>query len=283
MQNERTDVLMITHNRPEYTALSLEALLNGCDRHTRVWVWHNGTHEATRAVVRSFSGHDRIGRVHFSDTNEKLRAPTNWFWQETDAPYVGKVDDDCLVPPGWSTTLRNAHEAVENLGVIGCSRLRREDIVDELVQRKVTRFEGGHALMRNAWVAGSGYLMKRECVTRHGRIREGESFTGYCIRLARAGWINGFYYPFLFEDHMDDPRSPHTHYRTDADFQRLRPLTADGYGATTLSDWSASIKRNARLIQEAPIDARQFSGWRRRVRHVRARLSRVFADVTRGA
>ncbi len=277
MQDTLTDILMITHNRPEYTALSLITLLNGCDSRTRVWIWHNGTDEATRSVVRSFSGHDRIGRIHFSETNEKLWKPTNWFWQETDATYVGKVDDDCLVPPGWSTTLREAHDAVPQFGVIGCSRLRNEDIVDELVQRKLERFEGGHAVMRNAWVAGSGYLMKRACITKHGPLQEGESFTGYCIRLARAGWINGFYHPFLFEDHMDDPRSPHTHYRTDADFQRLRPLTADAYGASTLSDWSASIKKNARLLQEAPIDARQFHGWRRRLRRVRERLRRVMS------
>src|SRR5690606_28143542 len=164
-------------------------------------IWHNGTDDATRAVVSSFRGHDRLGRVHLSQTNEKLRTPTNWFWQESDARYVGKVDDDCLVPPGWISTLREAHEAVAQLGVIGCSRLRPEDIVDDLVRRKLTTFDSGHTVMRNAWVAGSGYLMKRECIAKHGLLGEGESFTGYCVRIAREGWINGFYYPFLFEDH----------------------------------------------------------------------------------
>lgn len=283
MQDTLTDILMITHNRPEYTALSLSTLLDRCDAQTRVWIWHNGPDEATRAVVRSFSGHDRVCRVHYSDTNEKLRGPTNWFWQQTDAKYVGKVDDDCLVPPGWSLALREAHDAVEQLGVIGCSRLRSEDIVDDLVRRKLMTFDSGHAVMRNAWVAGSGYLMKRRCITRHGLLREGESFSGYCIRLAREGWINGFYHPFLFEDHMDDPRSVHTHYRTDADFQRLRPLTADVYGAGTLNEWSESIRRNARLLQESPVDARQFQGWRRRLHRVRERLKRALPDMRRGA
>jgi hypothetical protein len=283
MKDTLTDILMITHNRPEYTALSLATLLDGCDPQTRVWIWHNGPDEATRNVVRSVSGHERIGRIHYSDTNEKLRGPTNWFWQETSAKYVGKVDDDCLVPPGWSRALREAHEAVDRLGVIGCSRLRSEDIVDDLVRRKLMTFESGHAVMRNAWVAGSGYVMKRECITRHGLLREGESFSGYCIRLAREGWINGFYYPFLFEDHMDDPRSVHTQYLTDADFQRLRPLTANAYGAGTLAEWLSSIKRNARLLQEAPVDARQFQGWRRRVHQVRERLRRTLSDMRRGA
>lgn len=283
MQDTLTDILMITHNRPEYTALSLPALLDGCDARTRVWVWHNGTDDATRAVVRSVSGHERIGRIHFSDTNEKLWKPTNWFWHETTAPYVGKVDDDCVLPRGWSTTLREAHEAIGSLGVIGCSRLRQEDIVDELVQRKIAAFDNGHAVMRNAWVAGSGYLMKRECIAKHGPLRAGESFSAYCIRLATEGWINGFYYPFLFEDHMDDPRSPGTQYRTDADFQRLRPLTADAYGAGNLGEWLASIRRNARLLQEAPIDARQFHGWRGRLQRVRTRVKRALSTEGRGA
>jgi GT2 family glycosyltransferase len=283
MQDAQTDILMITHNRPEYTALSLPALLKSCDALTRVWIWHNGTDDATRAVVSSFSGHERVWRIHFSDTNEKLRTPTNWFWQQSDGKYVGKVDDDCLVPQRWIEAVREAHDAVPELGVIGCSRLRDEDIVDHLVRRKLTTFDSGHTVMRNAWVAGSGYLMKRDCIARHGLLRDDESFTGYCVRLARAGWINGFYYPFLFEDHMDDPRSSHTQYRTDADFQRLRPLTADAYDAGTLRDWSDSIKRNARLIQEAPIDARQFYGWRRQLQRVRNRWRRALSGLKRGA
>jgi hypothetical protein len=172
---------------------------------------------------------------------------------------------------------------VSALGVIGCSRLRAEDIVDELVQRKVVRFDAAHAVMRNAWVAGSGYLMKRECIEKHGLLREEESFSGYCVRLAANGWINGFYYPFLFEDHMDDPRSAQTQYRTDADFQRLRPLTADAYGAGTLAEWLASIKRNARLLQEAPVDARQFQGWRGRLHRVRTRVKRALSAAGQGA
>ncbi len=269
------DILMITHNRPEYTALGLPQLLDGCDERARVWIWHNGGDEATRAVVQSVSHHDRVFRVHYSATNEKLWTPTRWLWQESDATYVGKVDDDCLVPHGWSATFRTVHDAVPELGVVGCSRLLPEDIVDDLVQRKLKRFESGHTIMQNPWVAGSGYLMKRECILRHGLLRRGESFPAYCIRLALSGWTNGFYFPFLLEDHMDDPRSPHTLYRTDADFQLRRPLTATLHNSTSLEEWTSSVKRNARLLQEASTDPTRYGGWRHRARMAGARLSRL--------
>lgn len=266
---------MITHNRPEYTAKALPSLLDGCDEATRVWVWHNGTDAKTRDVVRSLSEHPRLHRIHYSDTNERLLGPTNWFWQHSDSAYVGKVDDDCLLPTRWTTTLRHAHDAVRELGVVASSRLRQEDIDEHLVSQKLKRFESGHMVMQNAWVAGSGYLMKRACIERQGLLRAGESFPGYCIRLARAGWLNGFYYPFLFEDHFDDPRSTFTQYTSDEAFRRLRPLSADTYGARTVAEWTESIRRNARLLQEAPIDPKHFSGWRRRMRSVGDRLRRV--------
>jgi hypothetical protein len=275
MPHTSTDILMITHNRPEYTALSLPALLDGCDEATRVWVWHNGADQRTRDVIRSLSGHPRLHRVHWSDTNEKLQGPTNWFWRQSTANYIGKVDDDCLLPGGWSTALRDVHEAVRQLGVVASSRLRQEDIDECLVNQKLRRFESGHVVMQNAWVAGSGYLMKRTCIERHGLLQVGESFPGYCIRLARAGWLNGFYYPFIFEDHFDDPRSAFTQYTSDEAFLRLRPLSADTYGARTVLEWTDSIRRNARLLQEAPVDPKHFSGWRRRMRSVGDRLRRV--------
>jgi hypothetical protein len=171
--------------------------------------------------------------------------------------------------------LGEAHDAVRELGVIACSLLRQDDIDENLVSRKLRRFESGHMVMQNAWVGGSGYLMKRTCIDQNGLLRVGESFHGYCIRVARMGWLNGFYYPFLFEDHFDDPRSAFTQYTSDEAFRRLRPLSADTYGARTVTEWTESIRRNARLLQEAPADPKYFFGWRRRMRSVADRLRRV--------
>ncbi|MDZ7734326.1 MAG: hypothetical protein U5R31_15735 [Acidimicrobiia bacterium] len=108
-----------------------------------------------------------------------------------------------------------------------------------------------------------------------GLLVEGQSFPQYCVQLARAGWINGWYLPFVHEDHMDDPRSPNTHLHDDADLIAHLPLSARRQGVSTLADWEASIRRSARECQAASLDPRDFEGWRLRRRRLGRRLGRL--------
>jgi len=146
----RLDVLMLTYNRPMYTERALRRLLDEADAHTRIWVWHNGGDEDTLAVVRSFEDHPRLHTVLRSPVNRKLREPTNWFWQHADAPLLGKVDDDCLVPEGWIESLRAAHECEPKLGVISAWPFRAEDLDASRADRKSIALPNGQRIMRNA-------------------------------------------------------------------------------------------------------------------------------------
>lgn len=266
------DILMITYNRPHYTRLALGRLLDSCDESMRVWLWHNGNDGPTLEVVQELAGHPRVHRFHHSAENKKLREPTNWLWAGAEGAYLSKVDDDCLLPDAWATTLRRAHEDVPELGVIGSWRFDDEDFVPHLARRKIQRFRGGHRILRNLWIEGSGYLMKRACLDRNGPLREGESFTQYCIRLAKAGFMHGWYYPFIRQEHMDDPRAPHSLLKTDADLQKYLPLSARNNGVTVLADWQAQLRRSARLVQESSIDLRMHAWWRVRLNSLRLRL-----------
>jgi hypothetical protein len=270
------DILMITHKRPEYTRRALARLLGSCDERMQVWVWHNGTDRATLQVVETLSTHPRFHRLHVSPENKRLREPTNWFWSHAQGDYVSKVDDDCLLPDGWGQTLMKAHEANPKLGVIGTWRFYDEDFVPSLANQKIRALNGGHSLMRNCWVQGSGYVMKRACVKELGLLRSDESFPGYCVRSARAGWENGWYYPFIHEEHMDDPRSPFCAIKTDAEFMAQRPLSAIQDNVQTLDEWAARVRYMARIVQEASPDPRDHTGWRRRLRSVPGRLKRWF-------
>lgn len=260
------DILMITYDRPEYVRLSLPHLLATCTADTRVWLWHNGSDQATLDAVEEFRHHPSVHRFHHSSDNVGLRTPTNWLWRESDRDFVSKVDDDCLPDATWLTTLSAAHRAAPELGVIGCWRFPDEDVDEALVAAKLAEFAGGHRLMRNHWVQGSGYLAKREVVERVGPIRDDESFTAWCLRAAHLGYVNGWYYPFIAEDHMDDPRSPNTIYHTDADFMARRPLSAKATGVTTVADWTEQMRHSARVVQAASLDLREHSGWRGRRR-----------------
>ena len=68
--------------------------------------------------------------------------------------------------------------------------------------------------------------MKWRCIAERGLLRERQQFTNYANDLARHDWINGWHYPFIPEEHMDDPRSPDTMLRTDDDLRRRNPLSA---------------------------------------------------------
>ncbi len=280
MANGTIDILMITYNRPEYTRLALTRLLETCDVRMRVWVWHNGNDEQTLAVARELSDHPRVHRFHHSPENKRLREPTNWLWGGADGDFLCKVDDDCLMPWNWADKHRQAHADVQQIGVLGSWRFHDEDFVPDLAMRKIEAFAGGHQVLKNLWVEGSGYTFKRRCLARCGLLRDGESFTRYCIRVAAAGWTNGWYYPFLYQEHMDDPRSPHSLLKTDDDLQKYLPLSAVTFGVRSLADWQAALRRDAIAVQSASLDLSQHIGWRSKARRLRAKLHRT---LSRGA
>ncbi|WP_191280112.1 glycosyltransferase [Nocardioides flavus (ex Wang et al. 2016)] len=266
---------MITYRSAGYLHLSLPRLLETLGPEDRVWLWHNGDDEATLEALRRYRYDDRVARYHHSRENVRLREPTNWLWQNSQARFVSKVDDDCLVSYGWLDTLSAAHQDNPAFGVIGSWRHWDDEFRPDLASQKIEEFAGGHSLLRNLWVQGSGYLMRHELVKSHGLLGADESFTGYCIRLARAGAVNGFYYPFIREDHMDDPRSPHTLIHDDADLLDRMPLSAKRNGVTTVAQWTAQLEQSALLLQTASLDPRTYSGWRRRAISLRRRARRL--------
>jgi hypothetical protein len=268
------DVLMITHKRPGFTKMSLERLLESCDSHMRVFVWQNGNDLETIDVVRSFSSHPRFAKFHVNPENALLRVPTNWFWSQSNADYLSKVDDDCLVPDGWGSALRQAHASEPEFGIIATWLFYPEDFVPELATRKIREFGNGIQLMQHAFVQGSGYVMKRQVFKALGCIKRKESFTTYCIRAAYKGWINGWIYPFLHQDHMDDARSPNFPFRSEEDFKQNLSLSKRNFGIKSILDAQKLSKTLARRVQEEVIDPKNHFGFRRILRVLRKKAEK---------
>jgi GT2 family glycosyltransferase len=267
------DILMVTHDRPEYTKRSLGRLLDSCDESMRVWVWHNGEHAETLATVRSLWGHERFHRLYHSPENRLIRTPINWLFANAGGDLLSLVNDDCVVSDGWADTLTRVHEDVEDLGVVACWHFQPEGYDPGIAEKKVRNLNGGHSLMCNAWVQGSGVMFKRRCVDEIGWLNDDDfGFTPWCIRLAAAGWTNGWYVPLVPIDHMDDPRSPNSKLRTDADLAAHMPLSARHRNTTTIDEWTSHLRRSARAIQVASADPRRYVGWRKKVRRSWSRL-----------
>jgi hypothetical protein len=270
--DDSIDVLMVTYNRAGFTAAALERLLETCDDRMRVWLWHNGDHAETLALVRSHLDHPRVAGFHHSLDNTGRRGlwkPTNWLFEQASGAYVSKVDDDCLMPEGWADVLRTAHGDVPELGAIGCWRFRPEDVVPSLARERIQEF-GTHRIFRNCWIEGTGFLMKRSTVEGFGPMRPGTSFPTYCKHLAVAGWLHGWYYPFLHQEHMDDPRSPYRSLQQERGFRAYR-------GGRPI--WRGSAEAHVRMIrdsalhvQRSSLDPTRHVGWRRKVQSARARI-----------
>lgn len=242
-------ILMITFNRPFYTKLSLDRLLNTAPENARITVWDNGSSPETVEIIKSFEEHPRIERIVYNQKNDKLWAPTNWFWTNSaHADFIGKVDDDCLVPENWCETLQQCHSDIPDAGILGCWHYLPEDFSEKDAHRKIQSFSN-HKIMRNCWVGGSGYLMKKAVLKKIGYLKQNESFTQYCIRAALKGFINGWYYPFLYQDHMDDPRSKYTAIKSDKDLEKVSPLTANAFNVNSIDDWLFFLKENAYRLQ----------------------------------
>jgi glycosyltransferase involved in cell wall biosynthesis len=270
------DILMITYDCPESTELCLSRLLETCGEGARVWLWHNGDHAETLEVVNRYVSHPRVAKFHHSPENQKLWAPTNWLLENADGDYLSKVDDDNLLPHGWLEKLVEAHESYERFGVLGCWRFQEEDFHPEFAMRKIETHPGGHQVMRNMWVEGSCFLMKRRCRDEQGPLAPGQSFPQYCKQLSLDGWVIGHYYPFIKYENLDDPRSPHTLIRTQEDLQRYLPLTAQYNGVATIEAWTDQLRRSALTVQRASTDPRDWRGLPRLMRSLRFRVRQLF-------
>jgi glycosyltransferase involved in cell wall biosynthesis len=269
------DILMVTYDSPESTALCLPRLLETCGANARVWLWHNGDDKETLEVVERYRSHPRIARFHHSPENQKLWAPTNWLFGNSDGDYLSKVDDDNLLPDGWIEDLISPHEAFPDFGVLGCWRFADEDFVPELANRKIKEFPGGHRVMLNLWTEGSCFLMKRRCVKEQGLLQQGQSFPQYCKSLAQRGFVNGYRFPFIRVEDLDDPRAPHTLIRSEEEFARMQPLTAVYNGVRTREEWTNQIRRSARAVQSASPDPKHWRGWRQAVRSLKLRARKL--------
>lgn len=266
---------MITYNRPEYTDISLKRLLDTCDETMRVWVWHNGMHKPTLRVVNSYLNHPRLHKFHHNEINVKLTEPTNWLWQNSDAKYLSKVDDDGLMPYNWAQTLKKAHEDEPKFGILGCWRFFDEDFSPTKANKKIKTFNRGHRIMQNCWIEGSGYLMKRKCIENRPHLVPGQTFTGLGIELSNKNWIHGWYYPFLYQEHMDDPRSPNTLIRTDKDLAEIRPLMAQRWGVKNRGEFIQRFREEAQYLQAASSNPKSHRGWRRKLRQASVRINEI--------
>jgi glycosyltransferase involved in cell wall biosynthesis len=201
------DLIFLTHNRLDYTRLSLASILADPSEEFSLTIWDNASTDGTVEYLKNEVADPRIKQIVFSKNNVGQIPALNEVWNKSKADLLGKLDNDCIVTPGWTRTLSLAHQDIPELGVVACWHFFPEDFNQQRAQHKIQQF-GRHKIFRHPWTCGTGLLFKQELFQRFGPLR-GNGTTQFWMDMAKAGHINGFYYPLVYQEHMDDPRSKH--------------------------------------------------------------------------
>ncbi|MFT5051730.1 MAG: GT2 family glycosyltransferase [Chlamydiales bacterium] len=256
------ELAFVSYNRIDFTRRALQSVLDDPSQSFSLTIWDNASSDGTQEYLRSISD-PRIKDIVLSDENVGQVDAVNTVWQRSDAELLGKLDNDCILTPGWTEPLRKAHEDIPELGVIACWHFFEDDFDEKRAAHKIQTF-GEHRILRHPWTCGTGLLTKNRIYKELGPI-VGPGTTGYWTKLARAGYVNGFYYPFIYQEHMDDPKSEHSLLRNEEAFARER-------GDGTLAEYWKVRDRILRNLLDEPWQIEHYMGWRKAARAVGRRL-----------
>lgn len=158
-------ILFITYNRLEYTKIALEALLAA--DHTQVYIIDNGSSDGTQEWLASYLltcpwEYNWYHKPIYNANNLGIAGAMNQFLALTrEAEFVGKVDNDTIVPPDFITRMLH--------------HMNKADIVQAKHPILKATHPGGFdswvasmpadgPLRYNHFVGGSGILFRRSIV-----------------------------------------------------------------------------------------------------------------------
>lgn len=260
-------LVFITFNRLDYTKIALPALLADTTEKFHLTIWDNGSTDGTQQYLKTFQD-PRIHDIVFSKENRGQAYATNKVWTQTNAELVGKVDNDCIVTSGWTRILSQAHKDLPQLGVLGCWHFFPNDFDYEKAKHKIQTF-GNHQIFRHPWVDGSALLVKRKIYTEHGPCKEDEYLTRFWLRLAMAGYINGFYYPLVYQEHMDDIRSKYNRLKKMPFQEAYKYIPA--YQIGRIKDLQTYSQLHDKILDNllrGPLDPKYYCSWQAKFRRL---------------
>lgn len=273
------ELAFVTYQRFEYTKLALASVLADPAEEFSLTIWDNASTDETVQYLKNEVSDPRIADVVFSKENVGQIAAVNEIWGRSKADLLGKLDNDCIVTPGWTRTLAEAHSDVEQLGVVACWHYPLDDF-DERAAREAGKIQtfGRHQIVRHPWTCGTGLLIKRSTYDTFGPL-PGTTTTAYWMRLARAGYVNGFYYPLISQEHMDDPRSEHCLIRDDESLQKYHDVTVvlRRNNIQSMKDRWKRREWDLKTLNSGPWQVKRYVGWPARIR---ARWQKVWTKIS---
>lgn len=269
----KIELLFLTCNRLHYTKISLPALLSDPKEEFSLTMWDNGSTDGTREYLDSVKD-SRIKRKVLSRENPGPIHVINEIFFSSSADLVGFIGDDLLVTPGWTRPLAQAHADVPEFGMIACWHLGREYFDERRARHKIQKF-GQHYVLRNPWTNGGVGLVKLKTLREMGTFDN--DWTGYWIRMALKGYVNGYYFPLIHAEHMDYPWSKYhiSNFRPDAP-----AVTGKAYAAAGIRTVDEAKARHENVILkdvlDGPWEAKYYVGWRRILKKFKYRFRKLY-------
>jgi glycosyltransferase involved in cell wall biosynthesis len=265
-------MLFITYNRLPYVQMSLPSLLAGSEDDFALTIWDNGSTDGTREYLSSVKD-PRLVRTVFSQENVRLHGAVNDVVGKSKADLFGVVFDDFILTPGWTTILAKAHADVPEFGLVECWYFEPEEFDYERCRNKIQTF-GAHQVLRHPWNGVGAGLVKVKTMREIGPL-ESSRTTYYWIRMAQRGYVNGWYYPPVYVEHIDYPWSKHFAYKDRFNEWLAISSGAKAHGMRTLQDvkkWHQVVLAN---VMDDPWDVKYYVGWRGKLRRGKDKLRRM--------
>jgi len=263
------DLVFITYNRLHYTKLALASVLADPEEEFSLTIWDNASTDGTSEYLKKNINDHRITNIVYSKVNIGQTAAVNEVWSKSKGDLLGKLDNDCLVTPGWTRTIAQAHKDFDNFGVVACWHFFPEDFNYQLARHKIQQF-GQHRILQHPWTCGTGLLIKRETYRKLGPIQNNAT-TQYWLNMALAGYINGFYYPLIYQEHMDDPKSKYCRIIDEESFDSAVSTTV-GLQAGRYKDLKGRLQWREEIVRNLlcdPHDPHYYIGWRSKLRSIK--------------
>ena len=259
----KIDLIYVTYNRLEYTRKSLPSLLADPGEDFSLTIWDNASTDGTVEYLRNEINDPRIADVVFSKENIGQTNAVNRIWSNSKADLLGKIDNDCIMNAGWTRTLAQAHQDIPKLGIVACWHFPIEDFDEDAAGKagKIQRF-GDHRIFRHPWTCGTGFLFKRSLFEKFGPIKKKDT-TNYWLKIASKGYINGFYYPLVLQEHMDDPKSEHCLLKDDESIRKMKDVTfvLHEHNINNMEQRWRRRKFVLDNLNNGPWEAKYYTGW----------------------
>ena len=265
----KIDLIFITCNRLDYTKLALPALLGDSSEEFSLTIWDNASVDGSKDFLLSVNDRRIVEKV-FSKENLGLRGAVNYLFNSSSAELVGIIPNDLLVTPGWTCSLARAHADVSEFGLLGCWHLGREFFDESRARHKIQTF-GRHQVVRHPWTGGAGGLIKLKAVRECGLL-ESNATPEYWRNMALKGYVNGYYYPLVYVEHMDYPWSEHFAFAGRLEEWARNSVGAGDHKFRNVEDAKAWHKVVVGNVLDESWDVKYYVGWRGILRRIKKRI-----------